>query len=66
MESDVRNRLLRIINEKRDEYVKFLQELVRIPSVMVTDGERTAQEFISRRCRASAALWICGRQTGTN
>ena len=60
MESDIRNSLLRIINEKRDEYVKFLQELVRIPSVMVTDGERTAQEFISKKMQSvgcSVDMW---------
>ena len=51
-ESSIRNNLLRVIDDKRDECVQFLQELVRIPSVMLTDGEKIAQEFISKKMQS--------------
>jgi len=52
--------LIRIIDEKRDEYVRFLQELVRIPSIMLTEGEKAAQEFIVKKLQSigcSVDMW---------
>ena len=60
MSSDFRTSLVRIIDEKRNEYVRFLQELVRIPSIMLTGGEKTAQEFICNKMQSiscSVDMW---------
>jgi len=40
------------VDEKRDEIISFLQELVRIPSEMVTGAEREAQSYMEDRFRA--------------
>jgi len=58
--SSIRDSLIRTIDEKRDEYVRFLQELVRIPSIMLTEGEKAAQEFIFKKLQSigcSVDMW---------
>ena len=53
-------KVLNVIDEKRDELIGFLQDLVRIPSVMVTHEEKKCQEFIATKLRAigcNVDLW---------
>jgi acetylornithine deacetylase len=49
LNSAEREKIVKTVDEKSGEYVKFLRELVRIPSVMVTDEEKKAQQFVSKK-----------------
>lgn len=50
VQETVKQRVLEKINEKKEEMIKFLQDLVKIPSV--TGQEREAQQFIEKKFRA--------------
>jgi len=49
LDSRVQDRLFKSFNDRREEMIRFLQGLVRIPSIMVTGKERECQEFVASR-----------------
>jgi acetylornithine deacetylase len=47
----IRSKVLATVGERKDQMIEFLQDLVRVPSVMVTPGEKKCQELVADRLR---------------
>ena len=51
IESTIRDKLFRTADDKKQDMIHFLQDMIRIPSVMVTSEEGKCQAFVGTKLR---------------
>jgi len=52
LDPEITHKVVGLINNRKDQIIGFLQDLVRIPSVMVTGEEKRCQEFVANKLRS--------------
>jgi acetylornithine deacetylase len=64
MSANARQKVLQKIDDSREKAIRFLQEMIAIPSV--TGDEGKVQKFLADYMAKLASTSICGKRIGKN